>query len=141
MASVIDMQSMRYINLFSRTCGVSTKNCFSYNNQLVFVVPAPKVSKAIGKGAANVRRLREILRRNIKVVAMPNAENKESLKKFIEDVVDPVEFTKIDVSGNVMTITAGRQNKAALIGRNRIREKELSDVLKNYFGIAKVRIA
>ncbi len=141
MAGTIDMQLMRYINLFSRVSGVPTKNCFVYNNQIIFAVPKVKVSKAIGKGAINVKKLREILRKNIKVIAMPSIDSNEGISKFVADVVDPVEFTKVELNGNSMTLTAGRQNKAALIGRNRIREKELSDVLKNYFRIAKFRIA
>ena len=54
MAGVIDMQLMRYINLFSRISKVSTTKCFTYNNQIIFAVPKDKVSMAIGKGAENV---------------------------------------------------------------------------------------
>jgi len=141
MAEVIDMQLMRYINLFSKTTRVETTKCFVYNNQIIFAVPKSKVSVAIGRGAVNVKRLNEILRRKIKVVAMPEIDSREGIAKFVGDVVAPIEFNKIEVKENSVTITAGRQSKAALIGRNRTREKELSDILKNFFHIVKMRIA
>jgi N utilization substance protein A len=140
MASVIDMQFMRYINLFSRISRISTTNCFVYNNQINFAVPYSKVSQAIGKDAVNVKKLREILRKKIKVIAMPENNNYGEIEKFIKSVIEPVELNKIEIKDNIMTITAGRQSKAALIGRNRVREKELSDILKNYFHILKLRI-
>ncbi len=141
MAGTIDMQLMRYINLFARTTGVQTMRVFVYNNQIIFAVPRMKVSLAIGKGAVNVRRLNEILRRKIRVVAMPSVDSVDGIGKFVKDVVAPIEFNKIDVKDDSVVITAGLQSKAALIGRGRQREKELSEVLKNFFGIEKFRIA
>ena len=135
------MQFMRYINLFSRTTRVSTTKCFVYNNQIVFAVPKAKVSVAIGKGAENIKKLNEILRRKIKVVAMPALDNLEGIGKFVEAVVSPIEFNKVEVKENSVTIHAGRQSKAALIGRGRQREKELADVLKIFFHIIRLRIA
>jgi len=141
MAGVIDMQLMRYINLFSKTTRVQTTKVFTYNNQIVFAVPKAKVSLAIGKGAVNVKRLNEILRKKIKVVTMPAVDDNDGIGKFVEETVAPIEFNKIEVKENSVVVTAGRQSKAALIGRNRTREKELADVLKNFFHISKLRIA
>ena len=72
---------------------------------------------------------------------MPALDNREEIGKFVEAVVNPVEFNKVEVKENSVTISAGRQSKAALIGRGRQREKELADVLKNFFHITKLRIA
>lgn len=146
MVGTIDMQLMRYINLFSKITKVSTTKCFIYNNQIVFVVPKVQVSIAIGKGAENIKKLNSILRRKIKVVAMPvvdsSSVNEESgeIGKFVEAVVSPVEFNKVEIKENSLVINAGRQSKATLIGRGRQREKELSNVLKNFFNITKLRI-
>lgn len=141
MAGMIDMQLMRYINLFARTTRVQTTKCFVYNNQIIFAVPRDKVSVAIGKGAINVKKLSGILRKKIKVVAMPLVDSDEGIGKFVEDVVAPIEFNGIEVNGDSVVINAGRQSKAALIGRGRQREKELADVLRNFFRVGKFRIA
>jgi transcription antitermination factor NusA-like protein len=139
--AVIDMQLMRYINLFARTTKVATTKVFVYNNQIVFAVPKNKVSLAIGKGACNIKRISETLRKKIRVVVMPAVDDIEGIKKFVEGTVSPVEFNGIDIKGGTLVLNAGRQSKAALIGRNRVREKELGDVLKDFFGISKLRIA
>jgi NusA-like KH domain protein len=141
MAGTIDMQLMRYINLFAKVSRVQTTKCFVYNNQIVFAVPKASVSVAIGKGAINIKKLSEILRKRIKVVAMPAQESKEGIAEFVKDVVDPIEFNKVEVKDNSVTISAGRQSKAALIGRGRSREKELSEILKSFFGVGRLRIA
>jgi NusA-like KH domain protein len=141
MANVIDMQLMRYINLFSKVSRIDTNTCFVYNSQIIFAVPKEAVSMAIGKDASNVKRMRDILGKKIRVVAMPDRENRDELATFVGDVVNPIEFNKIEVKDGSVTITAGRQSKAALIGRNRTREKELFGILKDHFGIRKFRIA
>ncbi len=135
------MKLMRYINLFSKISHISTTKCFVYNGQIIFAVPKSNVSLAIGKNAVNVKKLRSILRKPIKVIAMPLVDSNEGIKIFVKDVVNPIEFNKIEINENSAIITAGRQSKAALIGRNRIREKELSDVLKNFFKIEKLKIS
>ena len=134
------MQLMRYINLFARTTKVQTTKVFVYNNQVIFAVPKSKVSIAIGKGAINVKKLNDILRKKIKVVAMPSVDDDKGVGNFVGDVVAPVEFNKIEIKRDSAVITAGRESKAALIGRGRQREKELASVLKNFFGISKFRI-
>ena len=135
------MQRMRYINLFAKVSGIPTTNCFDYNNQIFFAVPRSKVSIAIGKGAENVKKISNILRRRIKVVAMPSGENREEISEFVKSVINPIEFNSIEVKDNSVVVSAGRQSKAALIGRNRSREKEMSDILKNLFGVGKFRVS
>ena len=135
---VIDMQFMRYINLFERICHVSTTNCFYYNNMIVFGVPKHEIVKALGKNAMNVKKMSETLRKKIKVIVMPKDES--GIKKFVADLVSPVEFTSLEVKDNAVVISADRQGKAMLIGRNRIREQELQVILEKGFKISKLKI-
>lgn len=137
MSNIIDMQVMRYINLFEKISRVSTMNCFVYNNTIVFAVPKSLVSRAIGNGAVNVKKMGEILGKKVKVIAERDVGE---IQQFVADIVDPVTFNKVELSNGVAVINAGRQNKAALIGRNRVREEELQGILKKFFSIEKIRI-
>lgn len=56
MAKILDMQFIRYINLLEKVSGVSTTNCFMYNNTLYFAVPKSKFQKAVGPRGANVKK-------------------------------------------------------------------------------------
>ncbi len=61
MAKIINMQLMRYINLFGKICRISTTNCFVYNNTIFFGVDKRDVSQAIGKAGINIKKLSETL--------------------------------------------------------------------------------
>ncbi len=138
MAQIIDMKLMRYINLFRKISHVSTTNCFVYNNIIIFAVPRGLISKAIGKDGSNMRKFGEAFGKKVKIIAMPSG--KEDIEKFVLDVVSPITFNKIEIKDNDVIINAGRQSKAALIGRGRLREQELGIILKMLFGVGRVRV-
>ena len=133
MNNVINMQDMRYLNLFSKITQVSTRFCFKYNEAIVFCVPKELVSKAIGENGNNVRRINEILGKRIKIV--PSPRGLQDARKFMENIVSPVTFKNLEIVGNEIVITAGSQSKAALIGRDKRRLRELQKVAKDFFGM------
>lgn len=128
----IDMKDMRYLNLFEKITGVRCKNCFSYNLFLVFGVPTHLVSKAIGQDGKNVKKLYSILKKRVKIVALP--ENINGAEKFISAIVSPAEITGLEISENEIIITGSMQNKAVIIGRDKVRLKELQKIVKEFFG-------
>ena len=90
------------------------------------------VSRAIGPGAINAKKIQEKI--GLKVKIIKDANSIEDAKNFIEDVVYPIRIKAIQTNGHEITITAGsNQNKAALIGRNKRRFDELRKVLQDYF--------
>jgi len=125
----LDMRFIRYLNLFEKITRVTTKNCFEYNNAIVFAVHPSLISRAIGEQGNNVKEMSEILGKKIKVISLPF----RGIENFIADIVSPIKFKAIEVIGNEIIINAGKQSKAALIGRNRIRLEELNNVAKEYF--------
>lgn len=138
MAKTIDMQFMRYINLFEKFSGVSTSDCFNYNNTLFFGVPKSKISKALGSKSLNLKKLGEVLRKKVRIIEMPS--NIEGRIKFVSDLVYPIEVNKIEFNSEEVVISASMQNRAMLIGRDRVREKEFLEILNKLFGVKKVKI-
>lgn len=132
MASTINMQDMRYLNLFGKVTRVSTRYCFMYNNAVFFCVPKKLISKSIGEGGRNIKQMSEIIRKKIKVIPIPGSI--EHAKPFIEAIVAPVTFKNLEVKGDEMILTAGSQSKAALIGRNKRRFLEMQGIVKDFFG-------
>ncbi len=125
------MQHMRYINLFEKLSGVSTRYCFKYNETIFFCVPRSMISKAIGEAGRNVRQLSSILGKKIKIIPAPNGQ--EDIKTFIENIVSPVQFNDFRLSENEVTVSGNTQTKASLIGRNKRRLLEMQDIIKNFF--------
>jgi len=131
MVSTIDMQDMRYLNLFGKITRVSTRYCFKYNQALVFCVPKKLISKALGKNAENARQMSKILNKRIKIIAIPR--DIKDAKVFISSIVSPVTFKALEIAPEEIILTAGNQSKAALIGRNKRRFLEMQKIVKDFF--------
>jgi NusA-like KH domain protein len=125
----LDMRFIRYLNLFERITRTITKNCFFYNNTVIFAVPFSLVSRSLGEGRRNVRIMSEILGKRVRIIALPNG----NVQEFISEVIFPVRFKSIEVNEREIVINAGRQSKAALIGRNKARLEEINNIAKEYF--------
>lgn len=134
MAQIIDMQVMRYINLFTKITRISPRYCFKYNNQLIYLVKNNEVSKAIGKEAINAKKIMSTLRKKIKILAIPKDDSSKEIKLFLEKLVEPVEVTDVDIRDEIIKVSATRINKSSLIGRERVREKEMAKIIKDLLG-------
>jgi len=128
----LDMRFIRYLNLFAKITGVRSKSCFFHNNWIVFAVPGPFISKSIGEKGKNVKKLSSIIGSKIKIVAVPN--DLSDAEKFISDIIAPNTFKSLEVTPDEIIITASRQSKATLIGRNKVRLLELEKIVKESFG-------
>jgi len=138
MVKTLDMQFIRYANLFGRVTRIRTNHCFEYNNTIVFAVPRRFVGQAIGEDNKNLKQLNQIIKKKIKIVPIPSG--KEDIENFVSVIISPVKFKAIDVKDGEAIINAATQNKASLIGRNKIRLNEMEGILGQYFGIRKLRV-
>lgn len=126
------MQDIRYLNLFERITRISTRFCFKYNETLIFCVPRQLISKAVGEDGRNIREMSGILRKRIKVIAVP--ESIKDAKIFVRDIVSPATFRDLEIKPEEIILNAGSQSKATLIGRNKRRLFEMQKIIKDFFG-------
>ena len=138
MIKTLDMQFIRYANLFGKMTKIRTNHCFEYNNTIFFAVPRKLVSKAIGQNNIYLKRLSEIIGKKIKIVAVP--KGREDIENFVFVLTYPVRFKAIEINNDIAVMTAAQQNKASLIGRGKIRLAEMEKILAQYFGVRKLRI-
>ena len=131
--NIIDMKLMRYINLLDRISRVKTRKCFVYNNIIVFAVPREMMSQAIGRCASNIMRIQEQLGKRVKIVLEPRGI--EDAQNFVREIVSPVRFKSLELKEGILILNAGSTSKAALIGRNKKRLEELSEIIMNNFGL------
>ncbi len=134
MAAVIDMKAMRYINLLDKVSRVKTRHCFVYNNAVFFAVNKHQVSQAIGPAAVNIHKIQDSLGLRVKIIK--EAEGLEDAKRFIEDIVSPIQPKDIQIIESSIVITAGNmQNKASLIGRDKRRLEEMKKIVSDNFNL------
>lgn len=138
MVKVLNMQFIRYANLFGKVTRIRTNHCFEYNNTIVFAVPRKFIGKAIGEDNRNLKKLNQIIKKKIKIVPIPSG--KEDIENFVSVIINPVKFKAIEIKDGEAIISASTQSKAPLIGRNKVRLNEMEDILGQYFGIRKLRI-
>ncbi len=138
MVKILNMQFIRYANLFSKITKIETNHCFEYNNTIFFAVPRKFIGKAIGEDNKNLKKLNQMIRKKIKIVPIP--KGKEDIENFVSVIVNPVKFKAIEIKDNKAIINANTQNKASLIGRNKIRLNEMENILGQYFSIRKLKI-
>jgi len=132
--AIIDMTTMRYINLLDKVTHVRTSICFTHNNTIFFAVDKRDMSKAIGPSANNIKTMQEKMGRKVRIIR--KAEGIEDAKKFIEDIISPVKMKSLEIKEKSLIITAGNnQNKASLIGRNKRRYEELKKIVQDYFSL------
>jgi NusA-like KH domain protein len=131
MTTTIDMQDLRYLNLFGKITRVSTRFCFKYNETIMFCVPKQLLPKALGEAGKNVRKISEIIRKRVRIIPQPRGV--QDARSFIEAIIKPVSFKDIEIKDKEIIVTAGSQHKAALIGRNKRRLLEMQKIVKDYF--------
>lgn len=138
MVKILDMQFIRYANLFTKITGITTNHCFEYNYTIIFVVPRKLVMRAIGPDNINLRKLSNIIGKKIKIIAIPRGI--EDIRNFVSIITYPVKFKSIEIRDGEAVITANIQSKASLIGKQKARLEEMENILGQYFGIRKVRV-
>ena len=132
--AIINMQDMRYLNLFEKVTRIRTRFCFKYNNMVMFAIPKGLIPKAMGEKGANLKRISEVIKKRIRIVANPRGI--QDAESFIRSIVNPIEFNSLEVKEKELIITAGNtQNKAALFGRNKTRFADMKIIIKDYFGL------
>ncbi len=131
MVNTIDMQDLRYLNLFNKITRISTKYCFEYNNTIYFCVPKGLISKAVGENASNIRRISEVIKKRVRVIPIPRDIG--DAKAFIETLANPVQIKEIEINENEIIVGGNVQTKAALIGRNKRRLIEMQEIIKDFF--------
>ncbi len=131
MTKTIDMQGMRYLNLFEKITSVRTRFFFNYNNMIIFCVPKNLLSKSLGRDNSNLKKINNILKKKIRIVVIPFGIQDADI--FIRAIIHPVTFKEIEITNDLITITAGSQNKAALLGRNKRRLLEMQKIVGDFF--------
>lgn len=132
MVNILDMQDIRNLSLFERITRIRTRFCFPYNNAVIFCVPKALMMKAVGREGGNVKKISQILKKRIKIIAQP--KDISDIKKFIEAIVSPFDFQGLEVTETEVILDAGPQSKAALIGRDKKRLLEMQTIVKDFFG-------
>src|SRR3989304_2734902 len=65
---VFTENTLALVGLFEGATGVRIKDCIEFESRVVFIIPHGTLKEALGRNAANVKRLRDIIRKRVHVV-------------------------------------------------------------------------
>lgn len=131
-----DINLMKYISLFDSLTRAKVKDCFELGEKLVFVVQPGEIGKALGKKAANVKRIENVLKKKIRVI-----EFDPDLIEFIKNVIYPINAKNIEQKEKVIIITSpDTQARGLLIGKSAEILRNNEKVVKRYFDIEEIKI-
>lgn len=123
-------ETLKLMSLFESLTRTRLKDCFVDGNELLtFIVVNGDIGKAIGKEAANVRKLESMLNRKIKIVEF----NSESLG-FIRNLIYPIRSRNVVENEGIITIeSSDSKSRGLLIGRNAQSLRNFEAIAKKYF--------
>lgn len=133
-----DLETLKLMPFFERLTRAKLKDCFEdSNNFLLFVVNPGEISKALGKNASTVNKLKEKLpNRKIKIV-----EYNKDLIKFIKNLLLPYKVSSITLNDDIVTIKSDDTTvKGLLIGRNGKNLRNYESIVNRYFKIKEIKV-
>uniref|UniRef100_A0A7J3ZKK9 Probable transcription termination protein NusA n=1 Tax=Fervidicoccus fontis TaxID=683846 RepID=A0A7J3ZKK9_9CREN len=134
-------EELRYIALFQDVTGATVKDCILLDNEnaVIFIVKKGDMGLAIGRKGANVKKLRKILGKDIKIV-----EDGETVEDLAINCVAPARVRGVkvvEISGKKRVyISVDPKDKGIAIGKNGKTIARTKLILRRYFDVDDVII-
>jgi N utilization substance protein A len=135
----LDAETLRTFAMFEGMTGAELKDVIEEEDRIVFVVVEGQVGRAVGKGAINLKRLRETLQKE--VVLLGFAEEREQFLKnvFHRFKVEKVEWE--DRNGDIIAhVSIPQEEKGKAIGKGGRNIQLARMLMKRHHQIADVSL-
>ncbi len=132
-----DNQTLKTMSLFENITRTRLKDCFIDDNDLLtFIVEQGQLGKAVGKKAANVKKLEKLLNRKIKIL-----EFNPDVIRFVKNLIYPLKAKDIAKEEDEIIITGpDTKTKGLLIGKNAKNLRNTEKIVKKYFDIKEIKV-
>ncbi|HIH91653.1 TPA: NusA-like transcription termination signal-binding factor [Candidatus Woesearchaeota archaeon] len=129
-----DAQTLKIIVFFEKITGARLKDYLPEHS--LFIVEQGEMGRAIGKNAANIRKVEQLLKRSVQLV-----EFNSNLGDFIRRLAHPAEIISVEEHDGIVTIR-GRDTKAKgmIIGREHSKLNLLKEIVKRHFPVTDIKV-
>ncbi|BCU67309.1 transcription elongation factor NusA [Sulfolobales archaeon HS-7] len=132
-------EELKYMSLFQDVTRVTARDCIITEDRIIFLVNPGQTGLAIGKGGTNVRKLKNVIGKDIEIV-----EYNDDMEKLVENIMAPARVRAIKIVQNnskkVMHIRVDFNDKGIAIGKNGRNVQRAKLILKRYKDIDSVII-
>lgn len=135
----LDAETLRVFAMFEGMTGAELKDVIEEEDRIIFVVVEGQVGRAIGKGAINLKRLRESLQKE--VVLLGFSDEKEQFLKnvFHRFKVEGVEWE--DRNGDIIAhVKLPQEDKGKAIGKGGRNIQMARMLMKRHHQVADVSL-
>lgn len=136
---IISSDLMKYMSMFESITHVGLRDCFidEPSGNLIFIVPEGKVSKALGKGAVNIKNLERKFNKKVKI-----AEYSDDVKSFIKSLLLPLRVNDVsEIDEGVFQIESGdHKTRGIIIGRSAANLRNLERMVRRFFDIKEIKV-
>ncbi len=113
----LDADTLRLIALFESMTGARVKDVVEEEDRKTFVVEEGQIGKAVGKGASNLKRLREILKMDVEIVGFAVDRRQFVANLFHKYEVQNIDFEEHHGRGEVARVKIAPSDKGKAIGK------------------------
>ena len=124
-----DSESLALMSFFEKLTKSNLKDMFDMGEILVFVVEPFQLRKALGENAQNVQKLKERLKKKIKMV-----EYNADLATFIRSLIYPLRVNNFRFEEGIVTLEGeDTKTNGLLIGRGAANLRAYEVAVQRYF--------
>ena len=132
----LNNETIKLINLFEMLTGARVKDCFDYNDKILFIVNHGDIKKVVANRGSKIKKLEGMIKKKIKVV-----EYSDDVGEFLKSFISPIKVVSIENVDNIIQIKADDvRNRGILIGRDRRNLDSLKNVVKKYFDVVDIKV-
>lgn len=131
----LDADTLRLITLFENVTGARVRDCVEEEDRLTFVVAEEEVGRAIGRQAANLRKLRDILKKDVEVVAWAPERDKFLGNIFHKYKVESIQVDERRDGTIKVRVKVDPREKGRAIGRSGRNIQLARTLAKRHFGV------
>jgi len=112
-------QTLRFMTLFENVTKTQIKDCLEFSDTIYFIVNPGQLQFAIGKSGSKIKRLRALLKKNVKLI-----EYSPDLTRFIKNIFRdfPIKDVRIEDSNDgknkIAYVSVDLRDKGKIIGRD-----------------------
>lgn len=137
---VLNDETIQYISLFENVTHAQVKDCIIKNDKVIFIVPNNHVTLALGKRGENIKRLKELFKKNIDIIGFSS-----KLETFIKNIFHNFKILGIRVENRsekvYVYVEVELRDKGKIIGKEGQNLKLAREIVTRHFDIADIIIS
>lgn len=134
----LSTEEIKYMNLFESMTGASVEDCVQEEDSIGFIVKKGDMGLAIGKGGANIERVKSAIRKGVWVM-----EGADQVDEFIRNMFSPTKIRNVRMSPGpekVLTLEVSRKDASRVIGQNGGRIKIAKKLAERHFDVDDIKV-